>query len=381
MKPDVKTVAPVLALLLGACAPQTVESLAPSSQLQPGIDAAVAAGSDPIAIYATGTGLGRPQAGAAGFADPKTGRRMTPHTPVRVASNTKTFVAATALRLWEQGRLGLDAPIGPLLDPKLAQILRGDGYRTDQITVRHLLSHSAGLYDHGSDLRYVTRVLTENRHWTRQEQIGLMAEYADPQSPPGTEFRYSDTGYLLLGNIIERITGKSLAGAVRDELRLDRLGLQSTWWETFEQPPAKAEPRARQFFKGQDVTDLHPSFDLYGGGGQAMSAHDLAAFMAALFENRIFRRPETLREMLWKGPHKGAEAYRLGLQAEKWGEADVYSHSGFWGTYAYYNPERKIAAAGVTTNPQSGRTTRALVKQAAGFEEAKPQEGKTTSSR
>jgi D-alanyl-D-alanine carboxypeptidase len=364
-----KQLAPALALLLCACAARGPETARSPKQLQAGVDAALTAGADPIAIYVAGVGTAQPHGAAAGLADPNTGRAMTPHTPLRVASNTKTFVAATVLRLWEQGRIDLDAPITPLLDPRFEAILKTDGYRTDQITVRHLLSHSGGLYDHGSDPRYDKRVFTENRRWTREEQIGLMTEYADPQSPPGTEFRYSDTGYILLGDIIERITGKTLARAVRDELRLDRLGLRSTWWETFEEPPAGTPPRARQYHKGQDATDIHPSFDLYGGGGQAMSAHDLAIFMAALFENRIFRRPETLREMLRQGPHKGAERYRLGLQAEKSGDSEVYFHSGFWGTYAYYNPRRRIAAAGVTTNQRSTRPMRALLKQAIGFEE------------
>jgi D-alanyl-D-alanine carboxypeptidase len=373
MKRGLQLIIPMLALLLCACTVQGLQTSGASNQLQATVDAAFAGGADAMAIYVAGAGTPRPHGAAAGLADPNTGRRMTPHTPLRVASNTKTFVAATVLRLWEQGKLDLEGPIRPLLDPRLEAILSGDGYRTDQITVRHLLSHSGGLYDHGSDPRYDKRVFTENRRWTPEEQIRLMAEYADPQSPPGTEFRYSDGGYILLGNIIERITGKPLARAVRDELRLNRLGLRSTWWEIFEQPPAGSEPRARQYHKGQDVTDLHPSFDLYGGGGQAMSAHDLAIFMAALFENRVFQRKETLRAMLWKGPHKGAERYRLGLQAESVNGVDVYYHSGFWGTYAYYNTERKIAAGGVTTNQKSGRAMRALLKQALGFPPTNPQ--------
>jgi D-alanyl-D-alanine carboxypeptidase len=359
---------------LAACAPQSLQTAEPPrAALQSQVKAAVAAGSDPIAIYVTGAGVERPYGAAAGSADPATGRALTPETPLRVASNTKTFVAATVLRLWEQGRINLDSPIEPLLDPKLAAILKADGYRTDQITVRHLLSHSGGLYDHGSDPRYVKTVMAQPDHrWTREEQIRLATEYADPQSPPGTAFRYSDDGYILLGDIVERITGKSLARAVRDELRLDRLGLSSTWWEIFEQPPRRSEPRAKQFMDGQDVTNLHASLDLYGGGGLVMSPRDLATFTAALFENRIFQRPQTLGEMLWKGPHKGAEKYRLGIFVEEAGEEQFYSHSGFWGTITYYNPQRRIAVAGATTNPASYGKMLALVKQMVGMPKAKP---------
>jgi D-alanyl-D-alanine carboxypeptidase len=374
MKLIIAALIPILASALAACAPQALQTAEPPrTELQSSVEAAVAAGADPIAIYVTGAGVERPYGAAAGKADPTTGRALTPETPVRVASNTKTFVAATILRLWEKGRINLDSPIEPLLDPKLTVILKSDGYRTDQITVRHLLSHSGGLYDHGSDPRYVKTVMAEPDHrWTREEQIRLATEYADPQSPPGTSFRYSDDGYILLGDIVERITAKNLARAVRDELRLDRLGLSSTWWEIFEQAPRRSEPRARQYMEGQEVTNLHASLDLYGGGGLVMSPRDLATFTAALFENRIFQRPETLREMLWKGPHKGAEKYRLGIFVEEAGGQQFYSHSGFWGTVTYYNPQRRIAVAGATTNPASYGKMLALVKQTVGMPAIKP---------
>lgn len=362
------------ALALAGCAPHNLERTEPPrSELQGSVEAAVAAGSAPIAIYVTGAGVERPHGAAAGRADPTTGRALTPNTPLRVASNTKTLVAATVLRLWEKGRIDLDSPIEPMLDPKLTAILKADGYRTDRITVRHLLSHSGGLYDHGSDPRYVKTVMAQPDHrWTREEQIRLATDYADPLSQPGTAFSYSDDGYILLGDIVERITGKNLARAVRDELRLDRLGLASTWWEIFEQPPRRSEPRAKQYMEGQEVTNLHASLDLYGGGGLVMSPRDLATFTAALFENQIFERPETLREMLWKGPHEGAGKYRLGIFVEEAAGQSFYSHSGFWGTVTYYNPQRRIAVAGATTNPASYRKMLSLVRQAVGMELPKP---------
>ena len=319
-----------------------------------------------MALYVAGAGAGTPGGTAEGEAT--RGVPLTVHTPVRIASNTKTFVAATLLRLWEQGRIDLDAPIGPLLTPALDALLRADGYDTGRITVRQVMSHSAGFYDHGSDPRFIAAVTADPTHrFTREELVRLSMAWADPQSPPGTGFRYSDTGYILLGDIIERNTGKTLARAVRDELRLDRLGLTSTWWERFEQPPAGAPARARQWLGAQDATGIDPSMDLYGGGGQLMSARDLATLFAALFEGRIFDRPETLREMLWQGPHRGADGYRLGIFVTRIGDEDFYSHSGFWGTLVYYSPRRRLAVAGVTTNQDGFRRMRAAVEQRVGL--------------
>lgn len=320
-----------------------------------------------MALFATGAGIQEAAGVAAGLADPAQGRALTVDTPLRIASNTKTFTAATVLRLWEQGRIDLDAPIGPLITPALDALLRGDGYATDRITVRQLLSHSSGIFDHAGDPRYIQAALAEpDKVWTREELVRLCVTYADPQSEPGTAFLYSDTGYILLGDIVERITGRTIGQAAREQLRLDRLGLRSTWWETMEPAPAAAPARARQALGEVDATNVHASMDLYGGGGLLMSPRDLATFFAALFEGRVFDRPETLREMFWQGPHRGADQYRLGIFVKRVGDRDLYWHSGFWGTIAYYDPANRVAIAGMTTNQQGFRPMRALVEETLG---------------
>ena len=101
----------------------------------------------------------------------------------------------------EQGRVDLVAPIGPLLAPKLVRLLRGDGFDTRRITIRHLLSHSAGLASYSSDARFRQAVLAApTRIWTREDQVRLTMQYADPLGARGEAFRYSDTGYVLVGD-------------------------------------------------------------------------------------------------------------------------------------------------------------------------------------
>lgn len=317
------------------------------------------------AIYVAGRGTAEPWGAAAGVAFPETGAPMTVDTPVRIASNAKTFTAATVLRLWETGRIDLDAPIGPLLTPELDALLVADGYDTAAITVRQLLTHSAGLYDHGGDRRFVEAIRADPSHvWTRAELVGLTTAWADPQ-PAGVAFRYSDTGYILLGDIVERITGKPLGVAVREELRLDRLGLTASWWEIMEPAPPGAV-RAPQALGDIDARDWHASMDLYGGGGLVMSARDLATFFAALFEGRIFDRPDTLAEMLRPGRHQGGDHYRLGVFVSERDGRTFYWHSGFWGTVAIYAPDAGVAVAGVTTNQDAYRRLVIAVQKAAG---------------
>lgn len=320
----------------------------------------------PIALFVTGKNMAQPLA-LVGQGKSSTGATFDVDTPVRVASNTKTFVAATVLRLWEDKRIDLDAAIGPLLTPAIDQLLRSGGYDTARITVRQLLSHSAGIYDHAADDRYLGLILSQpERRWTREDLVRLAVTWGRPLSVTGTAFHYSDTGYILIGDIIERITGQSLGKAVREQLQLDRYHLRSTWWEIMEEPPSTAAPRARQFIGDFEASKLDASIDLYGGGGLVMSTRDLATLTAALFEGKLFKHPETLKEMLWRGTHKGADTYRLGVFVKTVNGQDYYWHSGYWGTVAYYAPATGVAVAGASDNQDAYRRLVRMAELAVG---------------
>ena len=289
---------------------------------------------------------------AAGVADPA-GRLFTIDTPVRIASITKTLTAATVLRLWEDGQIDLEAPIAGLIDPEFDTLLRGDGYDTNAITVRHLLTHTAGLPDHADDA-YVEIVSADPaRNWTRRDQVALAVDNHDPLGPPDGQFSYSDTGYILLGDIIERRTGEPLARVVRRALKFEDIGLDASWWEIDESPPVSATPRAHQYVSGVDTTGWNGSVDLYGGGGFIMSTHDLARFMRALMDNKIFESPETLRTMIASPGNQHPDRYRFGLFPYSLNDVETYYHSGFWGTFVSYATDIDIVVAGAVLD-QSG---------------------------
>ena len=86
--------------------------------------------------------------GAAGFSDKDARVPMKADQSFRIASVTKTFVASTILRLWEDGKLSLDDPVTKYISKEHTAILESGGYAVNKITIRHLLSHSSGLYDH-----------------------------------------------------------------------------------------------------------------------------------------------------------------------------------------------------------------------------------------
>jgi D-alanyl-D-alanine carboxypeptidase len=285
---------------------------------------------------------------------------------VRIASNTKTFVAAAVLRLWELGWLEIDDPIELHLAPEHVAMLRGDGYDPTAITVRHLLTHTSGLFDHSSVDAYVQRIMADPRHhWTRTEQLQCAVAWGDPYGAPGEFYTYCDTGYVLLGEVVERTAGRPLAAAVRDLLDYRRLGMNATWWEVLEDAPEGVEERAHQFLGPTDVYGFAPYYDLYGGGGIVCTVGDLARLWRGLAGGELFDELTTIDVMLSTIPDvkalpdagEGAlppGAYRMGLWETEVSRLRAYRHSGFFGTSVTWVPDLELVVA-VTVNQNRAR--------------------------
>jgi D-alanyl-D-alanine carboxypeptidase len=229
----------------------------------------------------------------------------------------------------------------------LVELLRQDGYAVDAITIRQLLQHTSGLHDYAEDPNYEAEVIADpSRRWTRADQVGEATRLGDPLGPPGQQFAYSDTDYILLGDVIERSTGKTLGAAYRDLLDLDRLGLRSTWQESIDPVPAGTPARAHQLIADLDSYDADPSFDLYGGGGLVSTTADLAHFYRALLGGEIFRDPATLRAMLEVPVTNEASGAASGLfRSDVQDQGPCWSHSGFWGTYVITCPAVDVTVA------------------------------------
>lgn len=354
-----------------ACLPKPTEpDLA--DQLQTLLDTTVAE-NDAVrsaAVHADSPTLGLSWEGAAGLADPDNGVAMTPATSSRIASNTKTFVAASILRLAEEGKLDLDDPIADRLPDELLTLLVSDGYDTSAITLRHLLTHTSGLYDHTSGDEYAEEFMADPLHrWTRTEQVTGAVEWGDPLGEPGRFYTYCDTGYVLLGAVIAEASGQPMAEAVRGLVDFDRLELDSTWWETLEPRPEGLPDRAHQFFGDIDTYGFDPSFDLYGGGGLVSTVGDLARFYRALFTGGVFARPETIDLMLSTIdgaeplPEGGPAGYRMGIWVTDIEGHTAYMHTGFFGTLAIYVPDLDLALAVAVNQNQSGGALRGLARE------------------
>lgn len=288
---------------------------------------------------------------AVAFADPATGRLLTGREPTRMASMTKTYTAAAILRLMEMGRLELSGPIFQHLTRETLQLLHSGGYRSNEITIRQLLQHTSGLPDFTDDA-FKQQIMENPQHeWTRLEQLRWAMDRSKPIGAPGEVFSYSDTGYILLGEIMEQVSGLPQAIAYRTLLSFDRLGLRHTWFETLEPAPTDLPARAHQFAGNRDVTELNPSFDLFGGGGLVSTVRDEATFLRALMTGEVFDRADTLHTMLLIPttniqPANGVGAgYAMGIYSVVVDGQTCWGHTGFWGTSFFHCPPVDVTIA------------------------------------
>jgi D-alanyl-D-alanine carboxypeptidase len=318
-----------------------------------------------IAVHVEAPAACLSQTFVAGLADPMSGVELDPDHAVRMASNTKTYVAAAVLRLVEDGTLGLEDPISTHMETDVTDALQASGYDVESITVLHLLSHTSGLYDYATDPRYADAVTDDPTHrWTRTEQLRFALRHGKPYAMPGEEFHYADTGYILLGEIMERLSGKPLALALRELIGYEQLGLDGTWLETLEPVPAGVKDRAHQFVEDVDTYAWDPSFDLYGGGGLAATVRDMATFTRALLTGEVFRQPETLSLMTETRVAPGQVDYGLGISAIQDAGVRGWGHNGMWNTFSYHYPDLDATIAGSISQRQAFDVSDVLRREA-----------------
>lgn len=279
-----------------------------------------------------------------GVAERETGRAVDSTTVFRIASVTKQFTAAAVVRLAEEGRLSLDDPLADWVPE----------YPTGEhvVRLRHLLTHTSGIHDHGEP-------------WTERPEESLSREglLAFTRGrpllfSPGERHQYSNMGYLLLGMVIERASGRSYAEYVRAALEAP-LGLASI----SECPDTPAPRHAR----GYRITDdgLGPARAIsmtqhFSAGGLCATAEDLVRWSHALIAGHVVSAA-SVREMTTPpAVRSGTTPYGFGLGMGDPGGVHRISHTGliagFASELAYY-PEHDLAIA-VLFNTESSPPSR-----------------------
>ncbi|HEX6353367.1 serine hydrolase domain-containing protein [Actinophytocola sp.] len=276
--------------------------------------------------------------GAAGVADVETGRPVSPDMRHRVGSVTKTFTAAAVLRQVEKGLVQLDAPIRRYL-PRLVP-----GGRGDRVTVRMLLNHTSGIAEYlpyafpsfrgFPSLQDISPESLDDNRFTRFRpaeliKMGLSAPASgEPGGSPGV---YSNTNYLLLGELLERVTGTSAAKCVTDEV-IEPAGLQHTG---FPVGPHIEESHSRMYEALFGLIDPPRDYSVYNmswvmlGAGLISTVGDLNLFYGKLFSGEIVSA-SSLAQMRRTGPVVALDGQRLhyGLGLHR---VEIPGHGVFWG--------------------------------------------------
>jgi D-alanyl-D-alanine carboxypeptidase len=302
------------------------------------------------------------------------GPQILPSDTFEVASVTKTFVAVLALQLCEKGLVDLDAPIGRYLPVDLTRRIPAPvGVEpATAITVRQLLEHRSGLPDYWTDPPFVADRPATNeflvaflrdrqRFWKPLEILDFVSRLT-PAARPGQRYHYTDSGYLLLGLLIEQVVARPLPAYVRATL-LDPLGMKHTYWSYYERAPVSTRQSHR--YEGADDLDgeVRQTAE-WGGGGLVSSAQDLAIFMRALVEGRVLGAGLLQNEMCrWRHTNERGTDYGLGLfRVRLRGNlGELWGHDGHGNAFTFYWPQRRLIWTGTlnqTENNWSALVTR-----------------------
>src|SRR5215217_2766773 len=237
--------------------------------------------------------------GAAGFASREQRTPVATTDRFGVGSVTKTFTAALVLQLVDEEVLTLDDTVTKWLhEPVVARIPY-----VDRITLRQLLTHTSGIYDVFDDDSplWQDAYLGEGADWSRVWTPREVLAYADgarhaPYFAPGEGVHYSNTGYVLLGLIVEHATGQGYAERLHARI-LGPLGLADTFFAATEPVPG-GKVDAYQLIDGELLNVSAIDLSSTGtAGGMVSTTRDLARFAVALFGGELLRA-STLEEMV-----------------------------------------------------------------------------------
>ncbi len=283
------------------------------------------------------------------------GPALRPTDAFEIASVTKTFVAVAVLRLVEDERVQLDAPIGRYLPPDVTRgivKLHGVDYGPS-ITVRQLLAHRAGLPDYWTDPPFVpgqdgtNAFLVDflrdvNRLWTPGELVAYLPRLT-PIARPGLRYHYTDSAYVILGLLIEHAVGVPLHEHIRTAL-IEPLKLTETWW-AYREPPVSGTREAHRYEGAIDLQGQRRQSADWGGGGLVSTTRDLGSFARSLLSGRVFKRPETLATMQsWQSTGEPAIEYGLGLfrVALDRNAGEMWGHDGHGNAFMFYWPKGRL---------------------------------------
>lgn len=261
---------------------------------------------------------------AYGMADLERGVAVTPRSVFEIGSVSKQFTAMCVLLLEHEGKLSLDDDVRTYL-PELPVYER-------PVTLRHLLHHTSGIRDIETLLPLAGWPYPN--YYAPDRLVGLITRQRALNFPPGSQFLYSNSGYLLLAQVVERVSGKTLRELAAERI-FEPLGMRHTVF--FDNPHQVIADRAIPYSQGDDGGYRMELWYLpfTGPSGLYTSVEDLARWDANFYDNKLGGGAELIAEMQTPGRLDNGEStgYADGLVVDDGADGRVIHHGGAWMGY------------------------------------------------
>ena len=261
--------------------------------------------------------------GVSGYSDPTDNELITSDMIFEIGSVTKTFTAALILKLKEENKLSLDDSLHKYL-PQYENI-------NSDATIRQLLNHTSGLFNYTTEAWIDSFRTNPGKIWTPEEVINAFVE--KPNFEPGTSWEYSNTNYLLLGLILENITGSTYHELLRNYI-FDPLNLSSMFLEPYETSTGVYSDHWFDLDGDGESENLSTiskdgfNSSAWAAGSISSTAEDMAKWGVDLF-NLNFLSPESVSEMIEVVETGDDEKYYgLGIMNFANYPCQAYGHSG-----------------------------------------------------
>ena len=265
----------------------------------------------PAALAAVTDSKGESAGVAVGKGNVETGQAPPMDGEVRIGSNTKTFVAVVVMQLVQEGKVGLDEPI----ETYLPGLIKGEGVDGSKITVRQLLQHTSGLPEYTDTTPGRSDIFQIKDHYIPPRDLLDTALGKPAAFEPGTQWAYTNTNYVVLGMLVERVSQRPVGEQI-DERIVKKLGLSHTYF------PAQGEEKIRGTHpqgyhlsaggKLEDITEMDSAW-AWAAGAMVSTPSELNTFFQAVFDGRLLSQ-SSIEEMK-KGVDMGSggRVYGLGL--------------------------------------------------------------------
>lgn len=259
----------------------------------------------------------------------------------RIGSVTKTYVGAVVIRLAGEGKLSLDDAIATF------DLGVPNG---EKITISHLLHHTSGLFNYTDDETLLGEALTQGKSFTPAALVAVAVSH-DPYFEPGASWRYSNTNFILLGMIAEKVSGSKIGALVRARV-LDEVGLRSTFFEGEEPLGGELAPGFSK--TGEELTNAYGPTWSWSAGAMVASPADVVTWAEALGSGSYYGS-ETQKTVLETVPTgDGATSYGLAVMVFDakitGGMGRGIGHGGDipgYHTQAFHFPEKKTTIVAI----------------------------------